>query len=181
MSKLTAALVAEKLTAWTPSCQVQELLGMDSMDAALFKEELHKLEASGVIIRDGVRRGLKFKFAGSTSQTVSRETSTSVATSSLPKKEKKHKPIPKEDARDIECEATIVPRHEYIDVVTKASITQLLSFVLNVATENRTLSIKRTPKGIIVKTYKEVYCLSDVFYTKENFMKLLKASNISLD
>ena len=181
MSSITPALIAEKLVDWTPSCKVQELLGMTSMDTALFKEELHSLELKGIVIRDGVRRGLKFKSAQSDSITASNKEVKQPVISKKEKKAKKEKKVSKVDSRDIDCEATIFPRHEYESEVTKVSVAQLLSFILTGSNDSRTLSIKRTTKGIVIKTYRDIFCLSEVLYTKENFIKLLNASNISLD
>ena len=181
MNKLTPALIAEKLKEWTPSSKIQELLGLVSMDTALFKEELHNLEIKGIIIRDGVRRGLKFKSAQVDSITVFNKEDTKILV--VAKQEKTVKAIKniKEDSRNIEGEVTIFPKHAYIDEVTKVSISQLLSFILANTSDSRTLSIKKTAKGITIKTYRDIYCLSEVLYTKENFNKLLAASNILLD
>lgn len=187
MSNISTELLAEKLSDWTLSSKVQDTLGLSSMDEDSFKKEFSALEAKGFIVRDGVRRGLKFKVSD-TIKTGKIEVSTEeaepvkiVVKDPAIKKVKKHHSPTAVDAKDIEAEVTIFPRHEYMDEVTKASIPQLISFMLDGGDSSRTISIKKTSKGVVVKTYRDIFCLSEVIYTKENFKKLLNASNIKLD
>lgn len=192
MSKISKDLVVEKLVDWTPSNKVQELLGLSSMDEDSFKKEFSDLEKQGLVIRDGARRGLKFKAATSDSIKVVKpepkkeEPVAAVTTTEDPvkvAKKKKHvTAATKADIKDIECEITIFPQHELMSAVTHVSVPDLLSFMLDGSSDSsRAISIKKTSKGIIVKTYRDIFCLSEVTYTKENFKKLLKLSDICLD
>lgn len=190
MSNISTELLAEKLSDWTLSSKVQDALGLSSMDEDSFKKEFSALETKGLVIRDGVRRGLKFKVsdtikagkigASESSETPAETTSVPVV-KTKPKTEKKKSSHSSLNVKDIPAEVTIFPNHEYIHEVTHVSVTKLLSFILDAGTEQRTMSIQRTSKGITVKTYRNGFCLSEVIYTKENFKTLLSASNINLD
>lgn len=187
MSKLTSELVKEVLTEWTPSTKVQELLGLSSMDEALFKKELLALEEKGVVEREGARRGLKFR-AVNGKPSVKKDSSSTQDTKPVaakteetvkPKAKKSEKKV---DVSEIYCEVVYVPKHEYVHEVTNVAITDLLSFLLKGSVDgSRSLAIKRTSRGVTIKTYNDIYMLSEVTYTKENFSKLLKASGISLE
>lgn len=189
MSKLTSDLVTEVLTEWTPSTKVQELLGLSSMDEALFKKEFLALEEKGIVEREGARRGLKFRaVSGKPSDkkdsTSAQEAKTTPVTSKTeetikPKAKKSEKRV---DVSEIYCEVVHVPKHEYVHEVTNVPITDLLAFLLKGSVDgSRSVAIKRTSKGVTIKTYNDIYMLSEVTYTKENFGKLLKASGISLE
>ena len=81
------------------------------------------------------------------------------------------------------CEIVNVPRHEHVSEVTNVDIVSLISYLLKgnlEGPESKTIALKRTSKGVTVKTYSDIYMLSEVTYTKENFGKLLKVSGISL-
>lgn len=190
--KVTKELVQEKLLEWTASSKVQEVLGLSSMDEALFKKELQTLEDKGLIERDGIRRGLKFKavIAGEpkkipkvddASNFLAAMTgkSSTVAAEPKPKSKKAEKTV---DLSEIPCEVTHIPKHEHIHEVTHVGINSLLAFLIKGPGDgDRSISLKKCPKGIVVKTYNNIYLLSEVIYTKENFSKLLKASGITLE
>jgi hypothetical protein len=188
MSKVTKELVQEKLEEWTPSTKVQETLGLSSMDEALFKKEFQALEDKGIVEREGAKRGLKFKFktankeskdASSSDLLAMMKTSPKETTESKPKSKKPEKAV---DISELPSEVTIIPKHEYHAEVTNVPLSNLLAFLLKGSTDtDRSISLKRTQKGVIVKTYNSIYLLSEVLYTKENFNKLLKASGISLE
>ena len=190
MSNISTELLAEKLAEWTLSSKVQDVLGLSSMDEDSFKKEFSALETKGFIVRDGVRRGLKFKASdtiksGKITVPVLEESSKSKEDTSVavtkPKSEKKKAKYHSLNVKDIPAEVTIFPQHEYIHEVTHVALTRLLSFILDTQTEQRTVAIQRTSKGITVKTYRNGFCLSEVIYTKDNFKTLLTASNINLD
>lgn len=187
MSKVTKELVREKLGEWTPSTKVQETLGLSSMDEALFKKEFQALETEGVIEREGAKKGLKFKFktskeskdASPSDLLALMGTPKTEVHTSKPKSKKAEKPV---DVTELASEVTIIPKHEYHSEVTNVPLSNLLSFILKGSSEvDRTIALKRTQKGVVVKTYSGIYLLSEVLYTKENFNKLLKASGISLE
>lgn len=185
-------LVATNLVDWTLSAKVQEVLGLSSVDEALFKKELAALEEQGIIERDGVRRGLKFRasFAALSGkpdkpEKVSKKKEVPVVDNSIEskpkkeKKEKKAKAVPELSVKDIPCEISILPRHEYMSDVTNVAISKLFEFMLRGSADTgRSISFRKMNRGIQVKTYNEAYILSDVIYSKENFKKLLKISGI---
>lgn len=179
--KVTKELVLANLQEWTPSTQVQEKLGLSSMEDAVFKRQFYALEEKGIVEREGAKRGLKFR-AVTQGKTEAKPVEKAKPTAEdAPKaKAKRENSL---DISEIPCEITIIHKHEYMSDVTNVGIGSLIAFMLKAHSEqgNRTLSIKKSPKGITVKTYNDIYLLSEVTYTKENFYKLLKASGITLD
>lgn len=181
MTKVSSELVQKLLTEWTPSTKVQELLGLSSMDEALFKKELFALEEKGIIEREGARRGLKFKavVGNAPAKSDSKSPVLEQQTTVKPKLKRSEKRV---DVSEIPCEIVNIPRHEYTGEVTNVSITDLISFLLKGNSDgSRSLAIKRSSKGVSIKVYNDIYILSEVSYTKENFLKLLKASSLSLE
>ena len=181
MSSISELLVKEKLGSWTSSNKVQEVLGLSSMDERSFKKELTALETRGIIERMGAKKGLKFKCAGSVSKPV--EITEKVKKPKEEKPEKANKNSSKKiEISDISCEITTLDKHEFTNEVTNVSISQLMAFIAkNPGDHSFSVAIKRTQRGIQVKTYRDIYLLSDVLYTKESFMNLLKASGVSLE
>lgn len=178
MTELTPELVREKLTDWTPSTKIQELLGLSEMDEAQFKKQLSTLEASGVIERIGAKKGLKFKAvtADGSSSIVEQAPEKTEETKSTHKK-----PQLTGAVSELPCKISILPPHVHTSEVTNVSLTQLLSFVLSGSSEDtQSLFIERNSHGITVKTHKNEYLLSEVIYDKETFNKLLKLSSIKL-
>ena len=179
MNNIPEILVKERLHSWTLSAKVQETLGLSSMDEGSFKKELTALESKGIIERSGARRGLRFKYKDTEAKTESKEATTGPV---IEEKATKVKSKPKVDIAEIPCEITCLDRHEFTKDVTNVSIGQLLAFIAkNPGEHSFSLAIKRTQRGIQVKTYKDIFLLSDVLYTKESFMLLLKASGITFE
>ncbi len=170
-------LIKDKLFTWTSSNKIQEILGLTSMDAALFKKELSALESKGIIERAGAKKGLKFRYKNK-QQT---EAQPSVE-HNAPVKEEKKKKKAKIDIEDIPCAVSNMDRHEFTDDVNNVTINKLMLFLLkNPGEHSFSVSIKRTAKGFCIKTYRDIFLMSEVFYTKESFIMLLKASEITLE
>ena len=186
MTNITEPLLKEKLTEWTPSTKVQETLGLTSMDESSFKKELVALETKGLIVRMGAKKGLKFKYGSSETSGVTEvqedgqvKIITETPTNERVSKSKKQHKITIED---IACEVTCLDKNEFSAEVTNVEIPLLLSFILkNPGEHSLSLSFKRSQKGIVVKTYKDIYLLSEVFYTREAFVQLIKTSGITLE
>ena len=184
MSNISETLLKEKLSDWTSSNKVQEALNLSDIDETVFKKELTTLETKGLIERTGAKKGLKFryKFSEKLKQEFTEDvTSTDTVTPETFSQEKKPKKA-KVNLADIQCEIVNLDRHEFTEEVTNVSINKLFTFITRNASEHSyTLSFKRTTKGICVKTYRDIFMMSEVLYTKENFLLLLKASGVSLD
>lgn len=181
-SNISEKLLKEKLSSWTASTKVQETLGLSSMDEASFKKELTDLESKGLIERTGAKKGLKFKHNTGKQEPVEDgeviKLSAKIKKEKKPKKEKKVKI----DVEDIPCEVTNMDRHEYTDEVNNVPLNKILTFLTKSPGDHSfSLSIKRTNKGLCVKTYRDIFLMSEVLYTKESFITLLKASGISID
>jgi hypothetical protein len=181
MSNISETLLKEKLSEWTSSTKVREALELSSMDEALFKKELNILETKGLIERTGAKKGLKFKYKFSDELKKEFTEETNIPENIKIEPEKKNKKS-KVNIEDIQCEIVNLDKHEFTEEVTNVSLNKLFTFITRNASEHSyTLSIKRTTKGICVKTYRDIFMLSEVLYTKENFLLLLKASGVSLD
>ena len=188
MNSISEALVREKLSDWTSSNKVKEVLELTSVEESLFKKEFGLLETKGIVERMGAKKGLKFRYKNSivAENTIQKElkndskeeVSKHLDVVVSEKKSKKAKIA----IEDIPCEIVILDKHEFTEEVTNVSINKLFTFITRNASEHSyTLSIKRTARGICVKTYRDIFMLSEVLYTKENFLLLLKASGISLE
>lgn len=181
-SNISEALLKDKLYAWTASNKIQETLGLTSMDVALFKKELTALESKGIIERAGAKKGLKFRYKVSqpaAQPTLIKEKVEQIDTQT---KETKKKNKPKVSIEDIPCAISNMDKHSYTEEVTNAPLNNILGFLTKSPGDYTfSLSIKRTSKGLCVKTYRDIFLMSEVFYTKENFLLLLKASGITIE
>ena len=182
MNNITEPLLKEKLFDWTASTKVQETLGLSSMDEGSFKKELIALESKGLIERSGAKKGLKFKYktTDSTSTTEVKEDGQVKIITEAKDVAVKPKKQHKINIEEIPCEITCLDKNEYTSEITNVNIAKLMTFILkNPGEHTLSLSLKRSQKGICVKAYKDIYLLSEVLYTRENFVKLLKASGIT--
>ena len=182
MSNISETVLKEKLTDWTASSKVQELLGLTSVEETIFKKELASLVEKGIIERTGAKKGLKFRFKSEIDDSnevkeVEKPTKTKVKI-----KQKKAKVKKVIDVSEIECEVCNMVKNDITTEVTNVPIDKLLSFIVkNPGEHSYSISIKRTQKGICVKTYRDIFIMSEVNYTKENFLLLVKASGITLE
>ena len=62
MALLTQELLKKKLSSWTLSSKVPEVLGFEDSQASEIKQELDALCEMGIVEREGERRGKKFRF-----------------------------------------------------------------------------------------------------------------------
>ena len=182
MNNITEELLKENLTSWTASTKVQETLGLSSMDEHSFKKELVALETKGLIERMGAKKGLKFKYKttdGTIETEINDENTVKIITEEPKEKVSKVKKTSKIALEDIPCEITTLDRNEFSAEVTHVQIGQLMTWILrNPGEHSFSIAIKRTAKGVCVKTYKDIFLLSEVLYTREAFSKLIQASGL---
>lgn len=174
---ISKSLLKDKLSDWVLSAKVQETLGLSNMDEATFKRQLAEFESAGVIERSGERRGLKFRFVD-TESLVATPTS-SKGSVEKPKSEKSEKISDKTD-EDIPRHIINLPKHSYSDILENSNFAGLLKFILKDSENKLQISCTNTSQGITLKIHADGKLLFETVYTKENYLKFLKNSGITL-
>jgi hypothetical protein len=175
--KVSQELIESKLKNWTLSCKIQETLGLTSMEEALFKKELFALEEKGLLEREGVRRGLKFRYKAPSSFSKSSDDST---------EEVQEETTEIEEAQISNIAAFLQQKeHDKKELEKQKSVSDMFSFLLKASPDNDpcinsyTFAIKHTSDGFFVRMYAGILIVSETFYTQDKFIKYLKASGIT--
>ena len=162
MALITKELLEQKLTTWTLSSQVHKVLGFTDEQEAAVKLELNTLAELGIVVRDGARRGLKFRLAGVVD------------------------PEPSEDDTPIDNSVSGYLRvRDALKVDTKdKSMFELLEWITNVSVSqdptltSMTLSIKKMPDGsVVLRTHASCLTLHECqFNNSDTFAKFILKS-----
>ena len=193
MALLTQELLKKKLSSWTLSSKVPEVLGFEDSQASEIKQELDALCEMGIVEREGERRGKKFRFKQD-SNTASSDDEQESNT---------------EDTEDVEVEnetANASSRNETASLraffadrdLVKSETNgktplQLMSVITDIGIKDpsilsHTLAYKRTSEGNIivtfwsgcVKQYQKEYTLSAFTKVLNSELKALSKPTVAL-
>lgn len=173
---VTPQLLKKKLSSWTLSAHVVETLGLSSDDEAQIKKELIDLCDKGIVEKDGVRRGLKFRYIGNdeneeiaTEDSSDSDDTMHVAGDILAYvKQKQHD----RDTLD-------VAGREFSDFLKY--ITLLCSPASDPSIISYTLAIKHTADGIVLRVHNGILLVYEKLYTVDKFLKYIAASGVQFN
>lgn len=182
MALLTKELLKSKLSDWTLSCKVCDTLGLTADAEAQVKSELFALEEKGLVERDGVRRGLKFRYKPSSDVVLTEDSEESDEPLVISAKE-----IGGFVAAPIEGYVRQKDRDKDITGKAVKDFKELLKFVVSSSPEEQagissyTLAIKKNNEGIVLKIYSGITTVSEHAFTVPKFVKFVKESGVLLD
>lgn len=174
---ITVDLLAAKLKNWTLSCKVQETLGLSSMDEASFRKQLEAFEKQGFLIKEGARRGLKYKY-------VEKE---SIFSDEYTEAEKDGDS--KEEEKQISTLAAYLHQkaHDKTESAKAKTFAEALAFLLKAPVDSDpcirayTLALKHSSDGVQLKIYAGLLPLVDTVFTKHKFVKYLQESGVAIN
>ena len=172
---LTLTLLKKKLSDWVLSARVVETLGLSSEDEAQIKKELIDLCDKGLVEKDGVRRGLKFRLKPGTEveeteeEEVSLESQIHVAgdmTAYL--KQKRH------DRDTLKCAGK-----EFNDLLKYVLLSCSPGSDLSVLSYS--LVVKHTTEGILLRIYNGIVLELERTFTVDKFLKYIATSGVQFN
>lgn len=171
---LTTKLL-KKLAKWTLSAHIVETLGLSSEDDAQIKKELIDLCDKGLVEKDGVRRGLKFRYIGSATEEDTEESEADPAFSSHDAgdmlaylKQKRHD----KDTLD-------TAGREFSDLIKYVTLScnpgsdpSILSY---------SLVVKHTTDGVSLRVYNGIILEFERTFTRDKFLKFIAQSGVQFN
>jgi hypothetical protein len=173
---ITLGLLKKKLSNWVLSAHVVETLGLSSEDEAQIKKELIDLCDKGLVEKEGVRRGLKFRLKPG----IEVEDDTEDIAE-----------VPQEPVFEAGNMLAYVKqqRHDKDTLVTAGrEFNDLLKYLLltchpgsDPSILSYTMSIKNTSDGISLRIYSGIVILFERTFTLDKFLKFIATSGVQFN
>lgn len=177
---LTQQLLKKKLSSWVLSAHTTEVLGFTPENSAQIKQELLAFCDKGLVEKEGVRRGLKFKYVGNSSEETeesagkTNEDSEVIDTVHVAGdmlayvKQKKH-----------DVDTLLTTGKEFSDLLKYLTLSCAPAAESSIV--SYTMAIKHTADGIYLRMYSGIVLQYERLLTVDKFLKYIAASGVQFN